>query len=65
MIVIGERINGMFTAVRDAIQTQNKSVLQDLAKQQLDAGANYLFAEIEAGHTITAGDAQFRKKEAA
>ena len=42
MYVIGERINGMFQNVKDAIQKQDAKVIQDLAKQQLEAGAQAL-----------------------
>ena len=42
MILIGERINGMFTDVKDAIAGKNKQVIQELAKRQTDAGATYL-----------------------
>jgi len=42
MIVIGERINGMFKAVRKAIQAQDKAAIQDIAKKQIEAGANML-----------------------
>ena len=42
MILIGERINGMFSDVKQAIADKNKQVIQDLAKQQTEAGATYL-----------------------
>ncbi len=42
MIVIGERINGMFSDVKQAIAGKNKQVVQDLAKRQTEAGAAYL-----------------------
>jgi len=42
MILIAERINGMFTDVKQAIAEKNKQVIQDLAKEQTEAGANYL-----------------------
>jgi len=42
MIVIGERINGMFKAVGQAIQDRDKAVIQDLAQRQLAEGANML-----------------------
>ena len=42
MYVIGERINGMFTDVKVAIQEQNPEVIKDLAKRQLAAGATAL-----------------------
>jgi 5-methyltetrahydrofolate corrinoid/iron sulfur protein methyltransferase len=42
MILIAERINGMFSDVKQAIQDKNKQVIQDLAKKQTEAGATYL-----------------------
>ncbi len=42
MILIGERINGMFKDVKQAIADKNKKVIQDLAKKQTEAGATYL-----------------------
>jgi len=40
--VIGERINGMFQDVKKAIRAKDASVIQDLAKRQLAAGATAL-----------------------
>jgi len=42
MILIAERINGMFTDVKQAIADKDKKVIQELAKKQTDAGASYL-----------------------
>ena len=42
MILIGERINGMFTDVKQAIADKNKKVIQQLAQKQTEAGATYL-----------------------
>ena len=42
MILIAERINGMFTDVKQAIAEKNKKVIQDLARRQTEAGATYL-----------------------
>ena len=42
MILIAERINGMFTDVKQAIADKDKKVIQELAKKQTDAGAAYL-----------------------
>ena len=42
MILIGERINGMFNDVKQAIADRNKEVIQDLAAKQVAAGATYL-----------------------
>lgn len=42
MLLIGERINGMFEDVKGAIADKNKKVIQDLAAKQVQAGATYL-----------------------
>jgi 5-methyltetrahydrofolate corrinoid/iron sulfur protein methyltransferase len=42
MIVIGERINGMFNDVKNAIKNENREVIQKLALAQIEAGANVL-----------------------
>ena len=42
MFVIGERINGMFTDVKNAIQAQDPAPIQQLARDQVAAGANAL-----------------------
>jgi 5-methyltetrahydrofolate corrinoid/iron sulfur protein methyltransferase len=42
MIIIGERINGMFTDVKRAITEKDKKVIQELARRQTEAGATYL-----------------------
>lgn len=42
MIVIGERINGMFRDVRAAIQQRNPEPVRELARKQAEAGAHYL-----------------------
>ena len=42
MIAIGERINGMFLDVKQAIEEKDKTVIQDLAKRQTECGASYL-----------------------
>ena len=42
MFVIGERINGMFKAIGDAIADKNVKPVQEMAEQQLDAGASAL-----------------------
>ncbi len=42
MIIIAERINGMFKDVKQAIADKDKKVVQELAKKQTEAGASYL-----------------------
>ena len=58
MIIIGERINGMFKAVNKAIQEKDKAAIQDLAKRQLAEGADML--DINVG-TATAEPAETMK----
>lgn len=42
MLVIGEKINGMYKAVGKAIQEKDKETIQKLARAQVEAGADYL-----------------------
>ncbi|MBU1006078.1 MAG: dihydropteroate synthase [Candidatus Omnitrophica bacterium] len=42
MLIIGERINGMFKDVAEAIKKKDKTAIQDLAKKQLSCGASAL-----------------------
>lgn len=42
MLVIGERINGMFSDVGKAIAAKDKTVIQDLAQRQVSGGASIL-----------------------
>lgn len=42
MLVIGELINGMYKQVAEAIKTQDEQIIQQLAKEQVEAGANAL-----------------------
>jgi len=42
MILIGERINRMFSDVEQAIAEKDKQVIQNLAEKQTEAGAAYL-----------------------
>jgi len=42
MLIIGELLNGMFKAVGDAINARDKKVIQEIAKKQQSAGADYL-----------------------
>jgi len=54
MYVVGERINGMFENVKQAIREKNAAVIQDLAKRQLAAGATAL--DVNVGPAVS--DAQ-------
>ncbi|MGD9187097.1 MAG: dihydropteroate synthase [Desulfobacteraceae bacterium] len=47
MIIIGEKINGTRKAVAQAIRERDAFFIQDLAKQQAEAGADYL--DVNAG----------------
>jgi len=42
MLVIGELINGMFLNVKEAIQKKDITAIQELAKKQVEAGADIL-----------------------
>ena len=42
MFVIGERINGMFKAVKEAIINKDKKIIHEIALRQLEGGANAL-----------------------
>jgi len=59
MILIGERINGMFKDVKQAIVEKNKLVIQDLAKKQTEAGATYLDVNVGTAAADQAGTMQW------
>lgn len=42
MIIIGERINGMFTDIGEAVKTKNPKPLQEWAIKQKEGGAHYI-----------------------
>jgi 5-methyltetrahydrofolate corrinoid/iron sulfur protein methyltransferase len=42
MLIIGERINGMFKKVGEAIAARDKKAIRDLARRELEAGAGML-----------------------
>lgn len=42
MIIIGEKINGAIPSVAQAIERRDADFIRDLAKRQVDAGADYL-----------------------
>ncbi|MFH1777181.1 MAG: dihydropteroate synthase [Candidatus Omnitrophota bacterium] len=42
MLIIGERINGLFKDVARAIQEKDKTIIQNLAKKQVNFGADML-----------------------
>jgi 5-methyltetrahydrofolate corrinoid/iron sulfur protein methyltransferase len=49
MFAIGERINGMFKNVQNAIQSRDKDIIHGVARKQLEAGADAL--DINVGPT--------------
>ena len=51
MYVIGERINGMFQDVKQAIRAKDAAVIQDLAKRQMAAGASAL--DVNVGPSVS------------
>lgn len=51
MFVIGERINGMFQDIKNAIQNKDKGPVQEMAMKQIKAGANAL--DINVGPATT------------
>lgn len=42
MILIGERINGMFTDIKEAIKNKDPKAIKEWAQRQYEAGAHYL-----------------------
>jgi 5-methyltetrahydrofolate corrinoid/iron sulfur protein methyltransferase len=51
MIIIGERINGMFKKVREAIQAKDASFIRELAAKQVRAGASVLDVNVGTAST--------------
>jgi len=51
MDVIGERINGMYTDIKKAIQVKDKGPVQETAQKQIEAGASVL--DINVGPATT------------
>ena len=56
MLVISERLNGLFKSVGKALDERDKTALQDLAKEQVSLGANMLDVNTGPGRDDTAGD---------
>ncbi|MCD5401550.1 hypothetical protein LR013_03010 [candidate division NPL-UPA2 bacterium] len=42
MLVIGEKINGMYRAAGKSIQEKDKEIIEELARAQVEASADYL-----------------------
>jgi cobalamin-dependent methionine synthase I len=49
LIIIGEKINGTIEVVRDAILSRDGTLIGDLAKEQADAGADYVDVNVGTG----------------
>jgi len=56
MIIIGERINGMFKKVREAIQAKDAAFIRDLAARQVKAGAAILDINVGTASTDPESD---------
>lgn len=54
MILIGERINGMFKDIREAILNKDPESVKHWARRQYEAGAHYL--DVNTGPTVEARD---------
>jgi len=54
MEIIGERINGMFKDIREAILSRDKKVIQDWAVKQTENGATWL--DVNTGASVTGDD---------
>jgi 5-methyltetrahydrofolate corrinoid/iron sulfur protein methyltransferase len=59
MMLIAERINGMFTNVKQAIADKDKKVIHELAKKQTEAGAAYLDVNVGTAAADQAGTMQW------
>ena len=59
MIVISERINGMFRAVRNAIVEKDAAAIQRIAKEQIALGADVLDVNVGPAARDTAGTMQW------
>ncbi len=55
MIIIGERINGMFTDIKEAIQEKNPKAVHEWAKRQEEGGAHYLDINVGPGSSDRVG----------
>ena len=49
MLVIGEKINASRGEVKEALKTRDKRCLQDLAKRQAEAGADFIDINVGVG----------------
>jgi 5-methyltetrahydrofolate corrinoid/iron sulfur protein methyltransferase len=56
MIIIGERVNGMFKKVREAIQKKDSSFIKELAANQVRAGASVLDINVGTASTDPVAD---------
>ena len=58
MIIVSERLNGQFTDVEKAIKEKDAEVIQELAREHVHAGSDYL--DVNVGTAVSSGE----KKEA-
>jgi 5-methyltetrahydrofolate corrinoid/iron sulfur protein methyltransferase len=56
MLIISERLNGLFKSVGKAVDTRDKKALQDLALEQVKLGANMLDVNTGPGRDDPSGD---------
>ena len=56
MIIVGEKINGTWKRVREAVIARDAELIGDLAKRQAEAGADYLDVNAGTGPEREAGD---------
>ena len=56
MIIIGERVNGMFKKVREAIQKKDTAFIRELAANQVRAGASVLDINVGTASTDPVAD---------
>lgn len=50
ILIVGELINATRSAVKEAILNQNKEFIQDLARRQAEAGADYIDVNVATGN---------------
>lgn len=57
MIIIGEKLNGTISTIAEAIKNRDEKKIQDLAKRQTEAGADF----IDVCSSVSKGDAEVLK----
>jgi len=56
MLIIGEKINGMFKKIRAAIASKDKGIIQEMAKKQIECGAEVLDVNVGPASTDPLSD---------